>query len=109
MRARLSDWYPVLKRNQKVATDSIWLEEGEVWRYGKTCITEIGRYPGKIYYQDAKWKLTLRNIVYDPEFIGSETECLVKEKEKIYNYPLLPECLKRKRKLIRPAGCINDN
>jgi len=35
---------------------------------------------------------------------GTEKECLIAEKEKIYNYPNLPECLKRNFVLIRPAG-----
>jgi len=109
LKARNSGWYPVLKKKQIVATDSIWLNKDEVWRYGKTCLTELGRYPGRIYYVDAKWTLTDKNLSYEIEFNGSETDCLVKEKEKIYNYPLLPECLIRGRKLIRPAGCIYDN
>ena len=109
LEVREAAWYPVLKRKQVLATDSIWLNEGEAWRYGKTCLTELGRYPSRIYYQDAKWTLTDDDLKYERPFVGDETECLVKEKEKIYNYPLLPECLKRIRKLIRPAGNINDN
>jgi len=45
-----------------------------------------------------------RNLTY----INS-SECLKMEKLKIYNYPLLPEALKRKIKLFRPPGNANDN
>jgi len=102
-------WFPVLKRGEVNATDSIWLNVGEVWRYGKTCFTDEIRYKGRIYYKDAKYKLTPTELQYSVEFRGTETECLVQEKTKIYNYPLLPECIKRARKLMRPAGNKIDN
>jgi len=109
LKARIAGWYPVLKDGEQNATDSIWLNPDEMWRYGKTCVEEKGRYPNGVYYKDLKWKLTDKYLKYEIQFRGSETECLVEEKRKIYDYPLLPECLIRKRKLIRPAGNKNDN
>ncbi len=109
LRARTAAWFPVLKRGEKVATDSIWLNINEIWRYGKTCNGEEIRYPAGVYYSDGKWTLTRDNLRYDIQFRGTETECLVIEKEKIYNYPVLPECIKRTKKIIRPAGNKNDN
>ncbi len=104
-----SAWFPLLKWGEVVASDSILLNEGEIWKYGKTCLGELGRYPGQIYYSDDKWLLDRRKIRYERQFIGSEKECLIEERKNIYNYPLLPECIKRKRKLIRPPGSKNDN
>ena len=104
-----SGYYPVLRWGVPVAADSIWLNMGEVWKYGKTCNGELNRYPGQIYYSDGKWFLNTDELRYQVQFRGSEKDCLVEEKEKIYNYPLLPECVLRSRKLIRPAGQKNDN
>ena len=105
----ISDYYPVLYRGIIVATDSIWLNTSEVWKYGKTCNGELTRYPGQMYYYDGKFRLDVFNIYYSIELKGTELECLIEEKKKIYNYPLLPECLIRNRKLIRPAGNKIDN
>ncbi len=104
-----SAWFPLLKWGEAVASDSILLNEGEIWKYGKTCLGELGRYPGQIYYSDGKWFLDNDKIRYLKQFKGSEKECIIIERTKIYNYPLLPECIKRKRKLIRPPGSKNDN
>ena len=41
---------------------------------------------------------------YRADFFGTEQECLVEEKRKIYNYPNLPECKKRDFVILRPAG-----
>ena len=85
-------WYPCLRCSE---TDSIYLNKGEIWKYGKTCNTEFGRYPNGLPYPYLKYVI---------EFEGNEQECLIIEKEKIYNYPSLPECLNRKIRLIRPPG-----
>ena len=105
----ISGYYPVLNRGNIIARDSIWLNTGEVWKYGKTCIGEQLRYPGQIYYSDDKYILDALNIFYSIEFKGSELKCLIEEKNKIYNYPILPECVKRNRQLIRPPGNKIDN
>ncbi len=75
-------------------TNTIFLFKGEIWKYGKTCIGEDNRYGN----------LEEINLQFYIEFTGTEQQCLIIEKEKIYNYPTLPECLKREIKLIRPAG-----
>jgi len=85
-------WFPCYNCG---TADSIYLYKGEVWKYGKTCFGEQGRY------QEG---LPFKNLRFIQEFVGTEKECLVMEKEKIYNYPNLPECLKRNSVLIRPAG-----
>ncbi len=85
-------WFPCYNCG---TADSIYLYEGEVWKYGKTCFGEKGRY---------STGLPFPKLIYEIEFEGNEKECLLMEKEKIYNYPNLPECLKRKIVLLRPAG-----
>jgi len=85
-------WFPCYNCG---TADSIYLYKGEVWKYGKTCNGEQGRYPSGY---------NVPNLQYIREFVGTEKECLIMEKQKIYNYPNLPESLKRNIALIRPAG-----
>lgn len=73
----------------------IYMYVGEVWKYGKTCLDEAGRYPGG---------LPRPFLTFKPQYYGTEKDCLIMEKEKIYAYPTLPECLKRSIKLLRPPG-----
>jgi hypothetical protein len=80
---------------------TIFLYEGEIWRYGVTRKGEKGRYPGGNYGAP--------ELFYAEEFRGTYSECLKMEKIKIYNYPLLPEAQKRKIKLFRPPGNANDS
>ena len=109
LKAVYSGYYPILYRGKIIANDSIWLNNGEVWKYGKTCVGELGRYPGQIYYYDKKQLLNTDDLRYKVEFRGTEKASLIEEKKKIYNYPLLPECVKRKKQLIRPPGNKIDN
>ena len=94
--ARVSGWYPCYNCGTETM---IYLNKGEVWKYGKTCNGEKGRY---------KDGLPINNLVYVKEFIGTEEECLIQEKLKIYNYAGLPENVKRQIKLIRPPGNLID-
>jgi len=91
LRAIENGYYPCYNCGNE---NTIYLFKGEIWKYGKTCIGEEKRYGN----------LDELSLIYKREFTGTEKECLIIEKEKIYNYPSLPECLKRKQKLIRPAG-----
>jgi len=43
-------------------------------------------------------------MTYQTQFVGNIFECKKQELLKIYNYPVLPENLKRKIPLIRPPG-----
>lgn len=80
---------------------TIYLYEGEIWRYGSTRKGEQGRYPDGNY--------GTANVFYVEQFWGTELECRKMEKIKIYNYPLLPEALKRDIQLYRPPGNKIDN
>jgi len=92
LKAAEDGWFPCYNCG---TSDSIYLYKGEVWKYGKTCKGE------KIRYSNG---LPAKFLIYEIEFEGTEKECLIMEKEKIYNYPNLPECLKRNIILLRPAG-----
>ncbi len=79
---------------------TIFLNKGEVWKYGKTCLGQEGRYSQGL----PAWDLR-----YEPLATGTEAECLVLEKQLIYAYPSLPECQKRDFVLMRPPGNKIDN
>jgi len=93
--ATQNDWYPCYKcQNAR-----IFLRAGEVWKYGKTCIGKDKRYHD----------LDKRNLTFIPEFKGTEKQCLIIEKQKIYNYITSPENLARAERtgtapLMRPPG-----
>ncbi len=90
-------WYPCYSCGER---DSIYLLVGEIWKYGKTCIGKEKRY--------SEDYLNARNLFYEMIKTGTEAECLILEKELIYNYPLLPECAKRDFYIPRPPGCKID-
>lgn len=81
--------------------NKLYLQKGEVWKYGITRKGMKGRYPGK--------NLSQVNLIFVEQFIGPVGDCLKEEKRKIYNYPLLPEAINRDQLLIRPPGNKNDN
>ena len=70
--------------------ESVFLNKGEVWRYGVTRKGEKGRY--------SEWYLKNSFLDIFVQFRGDMNDCLKQEKLKIFNYPLLPE------NLARPAG-----
>ena len=73
----------------------IYLNVGEVWKYGSTRIGKNRRY-GNVGIP--------LGLTYLTEYVGDYTICQKLEKIKIYNYALLPENLKRSTPLIRPPG-----
>ena len=78
----------------------IFLKKGEIWKYGKTINGEFGRYPNG---------LPIDNLQFEIQFAGTELECLVLEKIKIYGYFTLPENVHRAKinktlPLFRPPG-----
>ncbi len=95
--AEADGWYPCY--NCGVET-KIFLHKGEVWKYGKTCLGQNGRYPNGFPSEGLDYKIIKT---------GTEKECLILEKQLIYAYPTLPECLKRSIVLLRPPGNKIDN
>ena len=95
--AGLAGWYPCYNCHGDL---SIYLEPGQVWKYGVTRKGEKGRY------RDG---LPAEELLYLIQYQGTLQECLKQEKIKIYHYALLPENLERARPLIRPPGNKQDN
>ena len=81
-------------------SDKIFLNKGDVWKYGVTSKGEKGRYKGH---------LPVKGLFYYVQYEGLLQVCYKKEKIQIYNYALLPENLIRKKRLIRPPGNKQDN
>jgi hypothetical protein len=91
-----NDWYECFNCGDETV---IFLYIGEVWKYG------VSKHASKRYSRN--WYLE-RNLQYITQFKGTIDKCLELELKKIYRYPLLPESLKRKRKLPRPPGNQED-
>jgi len=96
--ARINGNYPCYSCEHNQA--KIYLNRGEIWKYGTTTKGESGRY---------RKTLEGMNLVYWTQFRGGLLECLKEEKIKIYYYALLPENLIRTIPLIRPPGNKQDN
>ena len=73
----------------------IFLYAKETWKFGSTVKKQNGRYPN--YRKPA-------GMSYQVQFEGNIFECKKQELMKIYDYPLLPENLKRQKPLKRPPG-----
>ncbi len=83
-----------------VDRNEIFLNTGEVWKYGVTRKGQAGRY---------KSGLPFLGLSYSVQFEGNLQACFKEEKLKIYQYPLLKENLKRNKPLIRPPGNKRDD
>jgi hypothetical protein len=89
--ARFDGFYPFPQQPGNL----IKLNKGEIWKIGKTCNGQNGRYP---------CSLPAENLVYEPQFKGDAVQCLIAEKVKLYAYTFSPENLKRSFPLILPPG-----
>jgi hypothetical protein len=94
--ATVNGWYPCYNCNGET---KIYLYIGEVWKYG------ISKNGIKRYSRDFYSNYKVRYII---QYEGTLTDCMKKELDQIYNYPLLPENLKRDKKLSRPPGNKED-
>ncbi|MGB0930616.1 MAG: hypothetical protein ACPGVB_07565 [Chitinophagales bacterium] len=81
-------------------SDSIFLYSGEIWKYGITTKGQNRRYGRFLINMGLQYEIQYKGLLHD---------CLKEEKRKIYNYPLLPENLKRINKLGRPPGNKQDS
>jgi len=97
--ATQSKAYPILQSTSLGDEVSRWifLNAGEVWKYGQTCCCEDERYPGKIFFRSKDGQVILddNSLIYQIEFRGKAMEVLIEERIKIYSYPLLPESIFR--------------
>lgn len=76
----------------------IFLNAFAIWKYGVTRKGEKVRY--------SKDFLRKGRLRYEVQFRGNYTQCLIEEKRKLFNYPLMPENLQRpdSLKLVLPPG-----
>ena len=93
--ARISGEYICFNTGNK-----IFLKKDEVWKYGKTINGEFGRYPNGLFDD---------RLYYKIEYSGTEMQCLIMEKIKIYSYIVQPENVRRSKTtdyplLLRPPG-----
>jgi hypothetical protein len=95
LKALTSGMYPCYAKG---GPSEVYLERGDVWKYGQTC-NPTTRYSGRYLIENRLYMVT--------EFVGTKTECLIMEKEKIFSYPMLPEGLRTH--LTRPPGNKIDN
>ncbi len=86
--ARIPKYYPC---HNCFGEEKLFLNYGEVWKYGVTTKKEKGRYPQG-------------PPIFEIQYEGPTIECYKREKIKIYNYAILPENLRRPRPLERPPG-----
>ena len=79
-------------------TKRIFMKTNEVWKYGVTNQGEKQRYTTQFLRQ--------RRLRYLVQLRGTYSQCLVEEKRKLFEYPLLPENLARPDSLKRvlPPG-----
>ena len=81
LRAKQAGFYDVMQRGAKNAVGKVWLEAGEVWKFGTT-----KNPPGTINPRySTKW-LNANNLDYVQEFIGTEAQVLTVETMKIQNF-----------------------
>ncbi len=94
---------PKFYRCLKCPVPAIFLNIGEVWKYGVTRKGQDGRYHKDFLVQN--------DLDYLPQFRGSLHECLEEEKRKIFQYPLLPENLIRPplQRLAKPPGNLRTD
>ena len=97
LKATINGWYECHNCGKET---QIYLYIGEVWKYG------VSRNGVRRY---ASWEYKENDLAYIMEYKGTLTECSKRELEQIYNYPLLPENLKRDFKLPRPPGNKKDH
>lgn len=76
----------------------IFLHTNEVLKYGVTNQGEKLRYSAQILKQ--------KRLDYKMQFRGTYSQCMIEEKRKLFDYPLLPENMTRpdSLKLVLPPG-----
>lgn len=92
--ARSAGMYPCYR----CPSQQFFLNAGEIWKYGVTRKGARGRYSERF--------LMANNLNYRVQLVGDYAMCLMAEKGKLYNYPLLPENLSRldSLRLLFPPG-----
>ncbi|MDR7212733.1 hypothetical protein [Flavobacterium piscis] len=97
LRAIESGFYPVMKRGFKKAQELVWLEKGDIWKFGTT----KNFNPFKRYTQKYLDNVGEFGVEYFPEFRGTLKEALELERMKIMNYIKQNGFLPRGNKIIK--------
>lgn len=79
LKAAKSDWYPKMKRGFSESQESIWLNAGDVWKYGTT------KNPATRYSQTFLQE-TGGGLIYERQFAGGLGDALSSEKNAILDY-----------------------
>ncbi len=100
LKAKKSGMFPVLQTTHGGRSEIkswIFLNAGDVWKYGATAFNEQKRYPNGVFFisKDGTTILTKKHLAYEVQFNGTMTEVLIEEQIKMYSYSLLPECIIR--------------
>jgi hypothetical protein len=95
LRANESGFYPVLRRGFKEAQELVWLNKGDVWKFGTT------KNPASRYSQRVLDSIGQYGVKYSREFQGSKNEALVLENMKILNFLYQHGFLPAGNKIIR--------
>jgi hypothetical protein len=84
-----------------VDTTHIYLNINEIWKYGVTINGQKGRYSIE----------KLADFMFYTQFKGTLQQCLIEERKRIINYPLLPENQARPllKRIARPPGNPYDH
>ena len=80
LRAKADGWYPVMKRGAKDAVETVWLQAGEVWKFGTT------KNPGTRYSQSALDNIGPQGVQYVKEFGGTLKDAITVQNMKIRNF-----------------------
>jgi RHS repeat-associated protein len=80
LRARADGWYPVMKRGAKEAVETVWLEAGDVWKFGTT------KNPLTRYSQPYLDNIGPQGVERVKEFGGSVLDAVKVQNMKILNY-----------------------
>lgn len=91
LKAIFDGWYDCYEIGQA----KIFLNKGEIWKIGKTCLDENKRYPNG--FPDGR-------LLMFTEFSGTAKQCLIVEKMKLYAYIYSKENTKRTIPLTLPPG-----
>jgi len=102
LRTYQNGYFPVLGYGNTVLGME-FMHNNDVWKVGKTCNGENGRYPNDVYFSNEKngLLLTKTQLKYEKIASGSSKEMLILEKILIYSYPFWSG----HKSLLRPPGC----
>jgi RHS repeat-associated protein len=95
LRVNQTGFYPVMKRGYKQAQELVWLEKGDVWKFGTTM------NPFKRYSQRYLDEVGEYGVSYVKEFEGTLKQVRLLEKMKILNHRIHSGLLPAGNKIVK--------